>query len=300
MTVPSLRCAVDAVRAATLDAELAAIAWLLVEGHVPLLVSSPVDGDDRDAAALADALLAFAAPGDVVRRLAGDDETFDWLPQAGEMGWGRPRTTAVMPDGDAASPGPGVRPDTTVIVAHDLAGTRPPASHAGGEVARLAVRAATIGYGLVATVRGERLEDVLDAVRRAPLHLTEDEASRLGVVLITGRDGGDRLRVHAAHYVRPIARDEHGHVQRLGPAVLATWDPTTSRFEHFGWGIMPELARRIGRRAGDLERDIAERASVLAELAAGDPDDATIEHAIARAFERAPSIATPATARGSE
>ena len=63
----------------------------------------------------------------------------------------------------------------------------------------------------------------------------------------------------AAHYVRPTARDEHGHTQRLGPAVLATWDAATDRFEHFGWGITPELARRVDRKAGDFELEVDRR-----------------------------------------
>ena len=44
-----------------------------------------------------------------------------------------------------------------------------------------------------------------------------------------------------AHYVRPLARDAHGHSQRLDPAVLATWD---ERLE-------PVRALRLGRPARD-------------------------------------------------
>ena len=71
----------------------------------------------------------------------------------------------------------------------------------------------------------------------------------------------------AAHYIRPVARDEHGHVQRLGPAVLATWDADHDRFEHFAWGITPELALRVGRTAGDFELEVDRRRDYLAGLA---------------------------------
>jgi len=80
-----------------------------------------------------------------------------------------------------------------------------------------------------------------------------------------GRRG--RLRVTAAHYVRPLARDAHGHSQRLDPAVLAAWDPRLERYEHFAWGVMPEIAARLGRRAGDLEADVHHRRDDLAGLA---------------------------------
>ncbi|MEX1173941.1 MAG: hypothetical protein WEG56_15205, partial [Chloroflexota bacterium] len=76
------------------------------------------------------------------------------------------------------------------------------------------------------------------------------------------------MRVLAAHYVRPTARDEHGHVQRLGPAVLATWDPGTDRFEHFAWGVTPELAVRVGKRAGDFEVEVERRREYLRDLVA--------------------------------
>ena len=83
-------------------------------------------------------------------------------------------------------------------------------------------------------------------------------------------------RVVAAHYVRPVVRDAHGHVQRLPPAVLAAWEPRTDRLEHFAWGIVGELAGRTGLRAVEFEREQARRASYLAGLAAAgliDPDD---------------------------
>ena len=63
-----------------------------------------------------------------------------------------------------------------------------------------------------------------------------------------------------------MGRDEHGHTQRLPPAVLAHRDPPADRLDHFEWGVMPELAIRLGRKAGDLERDQAARAAVLRGL----------------------------------
>lgn len=89
-------------------------------------------------------------------------------------------------------------------------------------------------------------------------------------------------RVVAAHYVRPLARDVHGHTQRLSPAVLATWDGRIGRFEHFAWGIAGELAERVGRRAGDFEAESERRAGVLAALstAGDDPLDRTTLRAL--------------------
>ena len=77
-------------------------------------------------------------------------------------------------------------------------------------------------------------------LRAAADRVTDDELSHLGVVLVIRRVDATRRRVVAAHYVRPVARDVHGHLQRLGPAVLATWDPTTDAIR----------ALRLGRDAG--------------------------------------------------
>ncbi len=229
------------VREHLLDAELAATAWILVEGGVPVVVAGPAPAARR----LVDALLTGIAPGTQLAHLRVDDEDFAWLPQASELGWAG--GTAIPPrDGQP------LQPATTRLVA-DLA---PDATW--GERARIAVRAASIGYALAATIDADSLETVFQTLKTAPIHVTDDELTRLGLVLVIAED-----RVIAAHYVRPLARDEHGHTQRLGPAVLATHDPDTDRFEHFGWGITPELAVRIGQRAGDLELEIDRRRELL-------------------------------------
>ncbi len=123
-------------------------------------------------------------------------------------------------------------------------------------------------------VAGARLEDVLERLRLSG-GLTEDRIATLGVVCILSADD-EQTRVVAAHYLRPPARDVGGHVQRLPPAVLATWDEAADRFEHFGWGLITELASRVGRHTGDFEAETARRAQALAGLAAAAPRDRRI------------------------
>jgi hypothetical protein len=282
---PPARAITDLIGSGTLDAELAATLWVLLEGRVPLVVAAMEPGVGKST--LMAALLDFVPPN--VRRieLAGDAETFDWLPQATELGWDRPADRGG--EGQADAPGPRtpesapVRPETALLVVPELSDHLP--SYTWGEQARIAVRAATIGYGLAATIHADSLEAVLAALAAPPVRLGDDELSRLGIVLVLRRTSpADARRVVAAHYVRPVSRDEHGHVQRLGPAVLATWDVARDRFEHFGWGITPELARRVGRRAGDFELEVDRRRDVLARLVADGVVDldavrAAIDHA---------------------
>lgn len=173
---------VAAIRRGVLDAELAALLWLLADGGVPLHAAAP---DASDAQALAGALRPLSAdPGRIT---------------------------------------------------------------AGG---------------------GGSLEDVL----RQPVPFRPASGAVLIVV-----DG----RVVAAHIQRPPLRDAGGHIRPQGPAVLATWDGAAGEWEHFAWGITPELADATGRKAGDFEIEQARRREYLEALASAGIESAQdVERAI--------------------
>ncbi len=278
---PFERSIVALIRDGTLDTELAATIWLLLEGRVPLVIAAEEQGAGKST--LLNALTAFLPPTLRLVELAGESETFAWLPQASELGW--PGAAVGSPGGDP------VRPDTTVLYAAELSDHTP--FYTWGRAAQIAVRATSIGYGLAATIHADSLDDVFETLRRWPVRLTDDELSHLGVVLVLRRLDDDRRRVVAAHYVRPVARDVHGHLQRLGPAVLATWDPETDSMEQFGWGVTPELARRVGLRAGDFEVEVDRRREYLDGLVAtGVTDPQPVTDAI-RAYRPAAPFDAP-------
>lgn len=242
------------VQAGVLDAELAGLLSLLLEARVPAIVAGPA-GPARDT--LVDALVGLLPPGARVVDLAGDAEEFEWLPEATELGWRREHPVVPARGRDAPSRASSA---TTVLLTRDLAGEG--AAATGGARARLAVRALALGYGLIAGITAEGLEGVLARLHETAIGTDEDERSRLGIVLAIGEPPA-RPRVCAAHYVRPLARDTHGHVQRLPPAVLATWNPDTNGFDHFAWGVLPELASRTGHTPIEFEREQARRATEL-------------------------------------
>ena len=102
---PEPRSVVELIRAGTLDAELAATLWVLIEGRVPVVVARPRAGTGKTT--LLDALLVFLAPGVRAIELAGAAETFDWLPQAPELGWhAGPRTPGRTTPDDRRVAGP--------------------------------------------------------------------------------------------------------------------------------------------------------------------------------------------------
>ncbi len=277
------RSIVELIANGVLDAKLAALAWLLIEARVPVVVGGLARGAGKST--LLDALLDFLPAS--VRRidLAGLAEDFAWLPEAAALG--RP------PTGPTVASSPPVSPATSYLVAAELSEHLP--VYTWGEAARTLVRAATIGYGIGATIHADRLEEVHDDLQALPVGLTDDELSYLGLVMIMRAwrepDGAVRRRVVAAHYERPVGRDEHGHVQRLPPAVVAARDADSDALEHFAWGVMPELAIRVGRKAGDLELDQAERAQLLQALV----DAGTTE---VDAVRRAIQLRAAATALG--
>ena len=263
-TAPPRRSIVELIATGVLDAELAALAWLLVEARLPVIIGGLARGAGKTT--LLEALLDFLPS--TARRidLRGVDEDFGWLPEAEALGWPRPGSASGRASAAPAIP---VTPASAILVAAELSMHLP--IYTWGAAARTLVRAASIGYGIAATIHADRLEDVHAELLDPSVGLTEDELSYLGLILIVRPDrgpGGEvRRRVVAAHYARPVGRDEHDHVQRLPPAVIAVRDERTDRLEHFAWGIMPELAIRFGRKAGDIEGDQGERAALLDGLA---------------------------------
>lgn len=123
--------------------------------------------------------------------------------------------------------------------------------------------------GRVTSGIGSALEEVL----RQPHPLRP----ATGVIVIVRDD-----RVAAAHLLRPPLRDAGGHVHAQKPAVLVAWDEQNARWEHFAWGVAPDLGQAMGRPAGDVEIEQARRREYLEAIAtAGVTDRARVRTALA-------------------
>jgi energy-coupling factor transporter ATP-binding protein EcfA2 len=279
--IPRPRSITELIRDRVLDAELAALAWLLIEARLPVLVTG-APGAGRTT--LLTALLDFLPPDARAVPLDGAVEEFEWLPEAPELGW-RPERHAHGSRSSRLRQG-GITPTSTVLLVSEFC-DRPPEG-TWGPRARIAIRALSLGYGMAATMTADRLEDVLARLSSGTVGADPDELSRLGLVLVIRAvddlpsDGEPPRRVVAAHYLRPVVRDSHGHVQRMPPAVLAAHDAGTDRLEHYAWGIVGELAAQTGRRPSQFEREQARRAEYLGGLVmAGIIDPEALRAAIA-------------------
>lgn len=158
------------------------------------------------------------------------------------------------------------------------------------------------GTRVAITLDATDLRAGLARLSAPPDGLPEDAVRRLGVVLVVGVAPStsvgpvvDRARVLAAHYLRPTERDAQGHVQRRPPAVLATWVADRDTFDHFAWGLTPELADLVDRSQASFEELQVGRAMELRQLAANRPADGGA--ALASVLEREPAR-QPATAHG--
>ena len=193
---PTPRSIVELIRAGTLDAELAATLWLLVEGRVPFVVAAVEQGAGKTT--LLTALLDFVPPDVRIVELAGETEDFAWLPQASELGW--PGRAGPAPMADRAGP-----PDTTVLLAPELSDHLP--AYTWGAAARIAIRAASIGYGLARRSTPIRSTRSSTHLRRPPVRARPTTSCRTSAwSSILRRVDGGRRRVVAAHYVRPVPR----------------------------------------------------------------------------------------------
>ena len=242
---PTPRSIVELLRAGTLDAELAATLWVLIEGRVPVIVAAAGRRRRQDHAPRRAPRLPAAGRPDRASSPARARPSTGCRRPPSSAGTGR---AARCPDPTRGQPP--IRPDDTVLLVPELSDHLP--------VLHLGRRGAHRDPGREHRLRPggddprrRRSRRSSTTLRRPPVGADDDELSRLGVVLILRRVGDGRRRVVAAHYVRPTARDEHGHVQRLGPAVLATWDPNrrSIRALRLGRHARARAARRAqGRR----------------------------------------------------
>lgn len=122
------------------------------------------------------------------------------------------------------------------------------------------------GAGLGIGLSVASLQGAMDRLASAPVGLPQDAIRRLGMVVVADRSGRG-LRLSVVHYLRPAERDGQGHVQRRPPAVLAAWDETADSYEHYAWGITPELADRVDRSQADFEERQKDRAGFLTAMA---------------------------------
>lgn len=183
------------VAARMLDAELAALLWLMVEANVPLIAAAADPGSPAEA--VLEAFLDLLPPVTARLVLQGEHEAFDWLGDAAALGWEGADEGPSSQRSSASGPPPVARlalpprrtapPETTYLVAGEIGAAAPADIY--GPRARVLIRALQRGYGLAATIRADSLEQVFALLGAPPASLSADELRRLGVVVVLRRAG---------------------------------------------------------------------------------------------------------------
>ena len=181
---------------------------------------------------------------------------FDWLPQASELGWPRTRAADRWPRARSARR---ARP----LLADELSDHLP--AYTWGAAARIAVRAASIGYGLAGH---DPRRFARRGVRDAPPPAGRAHRRRAVAPRRRARAPPRRARPPPGRRgpLRPAGRPATSTATSSGSGRRCSRPGTRRRdaFEHFGWGVTPELAMRVGRRAGDFELETDRRRDFLA------------------------------------
>ena len=177
---PPSRSVAQLIADGTLDPDLAATVWLLVEGLVPLVVGAGPRLTGKTT--LLHALLDFLPPDIGTREIRGRAEDFSWLPDALALGWPGEDVADLVGRlrGPGESPAPGTSavresgiapPEQTYLLCPELSNHTP--FYTWGLRARVLIRALQLGYGLGATIHAQSLEDLFDLLMPPPVSLTE-------------------------------------------------------------------------------------------------------------------------------
>ncbi|HKS71464.1 MAG TPA: hypothetical protein VJQ45_13655 [Ktedonobacterales bacterium] len=226
----------------SLDAQTAALLWLLVERHQSLIVSGPTDPTPGiGKTTTLNALLGFLPVGSTMVYTMGMFEDFDFVSQ--------------------------VTPATTCVLSNEVSDHL--RIYMWGRPARTLLRLPQDGFAVATSCHADTIDDVLSMLR-VDLRLTAEDVRRLGVIVNIGLVGNlwpPRRRFLTVNYVRSAGGDGEPHGVSLAP--LATWDAATDRFIPATPETLAELATALEMTPDELEAALQRREARLAALAAG-------------------------------
>jgi hypothetical protein len=226
----------------SLDAQTAALLWLLIERHQSLIVSGPTDPTPGiGKTTTLNALLGFLPPGTTLVYTTGMYEDFAFRDE--------------------------VTPATTCVLANEVSDHL--RIYMWGGVARELLRLPGEGYAIATSCHADAIQDVLSMLRR-DLRIPAETVRRLGLVInigIVGRVWPPRRRFLTVNFLAPQPPDGAANEIRLIP--LAEWQPSTDTFIPATPEALAELATIADMPLDDFTAAITRRQQVLEELAEG-------------------------------
>jgi hypothetical protein len=238
------------IASGSLDARTAALLWLLVEKHQPLIVSGPTDPTPGiGKTTTLNALLEFLPGGSTLVYTAGMYEDFSFKDQ--------------------------VTPETTCVLANEVSDHL--RIYMWGRVARALLRLPEEGYAVATSCHADTIDDVMNMLL-GDLRLTTADVRRLGVIVnigLVGRVWPPKRRFLSVYFANPdesanpsIAPSSHG-AARPNLLCLASWDSTTDTQVCATDETLTRLASALGMERAAFDAALTRREALLAEQSQG-------------------------------
>ncbi len=228
----------------SVDAETAALAWLLLEHGASLTVAGPTDPQPGiGKTTTLNALLQFLPEGTALAYMSGMYENFAFTR---------------LPDID---------PATTYALCNEVSDHLP--IYMWGRVARRYLTLPAQGYHIATSVHADTIDHVI-AMYHRDLRLSAEDVRRLGLVVNIGLVGHiypPRRRWLTTYFLRPLA--DPRHPEKIVPLPLSLWNEYDDTFEHADQSILDELAQWAGMSCTGFAAALKQRIDCLQELSQG-------------------------------
>ena len=226
----------------SVDAETAALIWLLLEHGVSLTIAGPTDPQPGvGKTTTLNALLQFLPEGTALAYMSGMYENFAFTR---------------LPDID---------PGTTYALCNEVSDHLP--IYMWGRVARRYLTLPAQGYHIATSVHADTIDDVISMYHH-DLHLRPEDVRRLGLVInigLVGRVYPPRRRWLSTHFLQPVA--DARHPDTIVPVPLSLWNEFDDTFEHADQAILDDLTQWIGLSVPDFASALQRRIDSLQEVA---------------------------------
>ena len=228
----------------SVDAETAALVWLLLEHGASLTVAGPTDPQPGvGKTTTLNALLQFLPEGTSLAYMSGMYENF------------------------AFTRLPNVNPATTYALCNEVSDHLP--IYMWGRIARRFLTLPAQGYHVATSVHADTIKDVMRMYQR-DLRLPVEDIRRLGLIVnigLVGRHYPPRRRWFTTHFIQPTP--DPRHPDAAVPIPLSLWNEFDDTFEHADPSILDDLAAWIGMTSSDFNQALKLRTDCLQDLSRG-------------------------------
>ncbi len=232
----------------SVNAETAALIWLLLEHGASLTVAGPTDPQPGvGKTTTLNALLQFLPQGIGLAYMSGMYENFAFTR---------------LPDID---------PDNTYALCNEVSDHLP--IYMWGKVARRYLTLPAQGYHVATSVHADTINDVL-AMYQHDLRLPVDDVRRLGLVInigLVGKAYPPRRRWFTTHFIQPLP-DPNG-AKNVIPVPLSLWNKVDDSFEMAEQHLLEDVTSWVGCTAQIFQAAYQIRVDCLRDLSQGSGAD---------------------------